>query len=45
MEYCGKCYYGDITYAFGYCKECWIKAGKPTGMDGKTITTIRGEEE
>jgi len=19
----------DIAYPFGFCKECWIKAGKP----------------
>jgi len=36
MMYCGDCYYGDDIYPFGFCKECWIKAGKPKGM---------GEEE
>jgi len=24
----------DIAYPFGFCKECWIKAGKP--MEVKT---------
>ena len=36
MMYCGDCYYGNKIYPFGFCKECWIKAGKPKGM---------GEEE
>ncbi len=34
MEYCGKCYYGAISYPFGYCEPCWIKAGQPVRMDG-----------
>ena len=33
MQYCGNCYYGDEHYPFGFCKECWIKAGKPEAMD------------
>ena len=32
-EYCGKCYTSGFgTYPFGYCKECWIKAGCPKAM-------------
>ena len=33
MKYCGDCYYGEDIYPFGYCNECWIKAGKPQPMD------------
>jgi len=32
--YCSKCYTNDETYPFGFCRECWIKAGKPKRMDG-----------
>jgi len=28
-SYCGKCYCFQNNYPFGFCKECWIKAGKP----------------
>lgn len=34
--YCGKCYTSGEFYPFGFCKECWIKAGKPAAMDGTT---------
>jgi len=33
-KYCGRCYSSDLTYPFGFCKKCWIKAGKPKRMDG-----------
>lgn len=35
-HYCGACYNGEKIYPFGFCKECWIKAGKPNRMDGTT---------
>ena len=28
------CYFSEIIYPFGFCKECWIKQGKPMAMDG-----------
>jgi len=32
-DYCGKCYtIGFGTYPFGYCRECWVKAGRPKAM-------------
>ena len=33
-QYCGRCYSTQKTYPFGFCKKCWIKAGKPKRMDG-----------
>lgn len=32
--YCGECYYSPVIYSFGFCKDCWIKNGKPLAMDG-----------
>ncbi len=32
-SYCGKCYIFINEYPFGFCKECWIKAGKPLPMN------------
>tara|TARA_R100001129_G_C5260309_1_gene230917 strand:- start:537 stop:683 length:147 start_codon:yes stop_codon:yes gene_type:complete len=29
FRYFGCCYMADIAFPFGFCKECWIKAGKP----------------
>lgn len=42
-KYCGKCYHGDECYPFSFCKECWIKAGKPKRMDGTTNPRRREE--
>ena len=36
-EYCGICYYFKHPYPFGYCKECWIKAGCPKPMKSETF--------
>lgn len=30
------CYFSELIYPFGFCKDCWIKAGKPIAMDGST---------
>ena len=35
--YRGCCYNTDANYPFGFCKECWIKHGKPEAMNGDTI--------
>tara|TARA_R110001592_G_scaffold224032_2_gene479606 strand:+ start:44721 stop:44879 length:159 start_codon:yes stop_codon:yes gene_type:complete len=43
--YCGDCYHGDETYPFGFCKECWIKAGSPKGMNGESEPIIRKWDE
>ena len=28
--YCGVCYTSKQSNPYGYCNECWLKAGKPT---------------
>ena len=35
MMYCTACYTGGEIFPFGFCKKCWIREGKPAGMDGK----------
>ena len=40
-EYCSKCYTAEVLYAFSFCEECWVKAGKPKAMDGSTIQRRR----
>ena len=35
MSYCGRCYFFENEYPFGYCESCWIKAGKPKTMTQK----------
>ena len=30
--HCGKCYLFINKYPFGFCKKCWIRAGKPMPM-------------
>tara|TARA_X000001382_G_scaffold28941_2_gene18448 strand:+ start:16510 stop:16653 length:144 start_codon:yes stop_codon:yes gene_type:complete len=38
MKYCGQCYTADIgTYPFGFCHECWVKAGSPKTMKMKAL--------
>ena len=37
MEYCGDCYHGGKIYPFGFCRKCWIKAGKPQPMSGEKV--------
>ncbi len=35
-QYCGICYTkGFGSYPFGYCRECWVKAGSPKPMKAK----------
>ncbi len=36
-NFCTDCYTTEKLYAFGFCGECWVKAGKPKAMDGSTI--------
>lgn len=35
-SYCSKCYTDKKTYPFGFCKECWIKHGRPKRMNGSS---------
>ena len=37
MKYCGSCYYEDKIYPFGFCRRCWIKAGRPQLMSGEKV--------
>ena len=32
-KWCGRCYGFEGIYAFGFCKDCWIKYGKPNAME------------
>ena len=35
--YCGRCYCFVNKYPFGFCKKCWIKAGKPLPMNQTSL--------
>lgn len=31
--YKGCCYFAEVYYPHGFCRECWLANGRPQAMD------------
>ena len=40
----GCCYYAEVSYPHGFCRECWEAHGRPKAMDMTRFPHIKDEQ-